>query len=54
MGENVIKCNRPGTSKQPLLVAPGHDYNLSAPGDFPTGAIEEFSTGGNWGIFNRR
>jgi hypothetical protein len=46
---------------QRLLAAPGHAYNLSAPGDFSTGAIGEFSTGeggeistgGNWGIFNR-
>jgi hypothetical protein len=45
-----------------LLAAPGHAYNLSAPGEFSTGVTGEFSigesgeisTGENWGIFNRR
>ena len=38
-----------------LLAAPGHAYNLlSAPGEISTGESGEFSTGGNWGIFNRR
>jgi hypothetical protein len=36
-----------------LLAAPGHDYNLSAPGEISTGGSGEFSTGANWGIFNR-
>src|ERR1035437_8613448 len=37
-----------------LLAAPGHAYNLSAPGEISTGESGEISTGGNWGIFNRR
>jgi hypothetical protein len=49
------------SASKPLLAAPGHAYNLLAPGDFWTGATGEFSTGEggeistdeNWGIFNR-
>jgi hypothetical protein len=36
-----------------LLAAPGHAYNLHVPGELSTGASGDFSTGGNWGIFNR-
>jgi hypothetical protein len=31
-----------------LLAAPGHDYNLSAPGEISTGGGGEFSIGANW------
>jgi len=36
-----------------LLAAPGHAYNLSAPGEISTGEVGKFQPA-KWGNFNRR